>query len=354
MTWVQKHVHPSMRLKERKGTQEQAIAYCTKEDSRTDGPWTFGTPFVSMRGKRSDLEQVRDAIVDGMPMRTLLYKFPRVVARYPGFVRTCISLFPPDDRESIEVTLLYGPTGQGKTTWVKKQYDKSSLFILPLNEGRQWWDGYDGQLNVLIDDFAGGLRRSNLLKILHQFAEKVPVKGGFTWWNPARIFITTNLHPRQWYQDWSEFEEHYAALERRITKVLEFTKGAQYEFTPLDDKLKKAWFDWGKEKFTTVEAADMTRHHDMSNYWDHPRLNGRSFNGRRLKRQRASRNLLSADRYPRRGLIGTEPSHPLAITVRNPCPSRPPTVREETTHETRCEPGGERPSDPEAPQTRHD
>lgn len=31
-------------LFERKGSAQQAIAYCSKEDSRVDGPWTFGTP----------------------------------------------------------------------------------------------------------------------------------------------------------------------------------------------------------------------------------------------------------------------------------------------------------------------
>ncbi len=45
------------------------------------------------------------------------------------------------------------------------------------------------------------------------------VKGGFTWFGPRRIFITTNIHPRFWY-DYSTREAQYIALQRRVRKVV--------------------------------------------------------------------------------------------------------------------------------------
>eukprot|EP01045_Picozoa_sp_COSAG04_P006817 COSAG04_NODE_342_length_16268_cov_11.873214_16_plen_201_part_00 len=39
----------------RKGKQAEAIAYCSKEDTRKEGPWTFGEKTDVFQGKRSDL-----------------------------------------------------------------------------------------------------------------------------------------------------------------------------------------------------------------------------------------------------------------------------------------------------------
>ncbi len=38
------------------GTQQEAITYCTKEETRVDGPWELGTKSIPSQGKRNDLE----------------------------------------------------------------------------------------------------------------------------------------------------------------------------------------------------------------------------------------------------------------------------------------------------------
>lgn len=58
-----------------------------------------------------------------------------------------------------------------------------------------------------------------LLRLLHDWPEQVEVKGGFAWFNPSIIFITTNLHPNQWYE-YGERQIHYEALCRRFTTVI--------------------------------------------------------------------------------------------------------------------------------------
>jgi len=77
---------------------------------------------------------------------------------------------------------------------------------------------------VLIDDFSGAashIRLQNLLRITDRYPMSVPVKGGFVNWAAQRIYITTNIHPRAWY-DWSTREEQYTALVRRFTTVVYF------------------------------------------------------------------------------------------------------------------------------------
>jgi len=50
-----------------RGTPAQNEVYCTKPDTRIDGPWTYGV--VTRAGERTDIAEVYTAISDGMTMR---------------------------------------------------------------------------------------------------------------------------------------------------------------------------------------------------------------------------------------------------------------------------------------------
>lgn len=53
-----------------KGNEEHNIKYCTKEESRVAGPWSFGEP--AKAGKRNDLTLVREMIAQGKGMREIV------------------------------------------------------------------------------------------------------------------------------------------------------------------------------------------------------------------------------------------------------------------------------------------
>lgn len=74
-------------LEPRRGTQQQAINYAQKEDSRIAGPWTFGTP-SGKQGSRNDVALFRDAITAGLSDFELLEQFPNECARFPRFIST--------------------------------------------------------------------------------------------------------------------------------------------------------------------------------------------------------------------------------------------------------------------------
>lgn len=56
----------------RRGTQEQAIEYCTKTDTRQSEPIHFG--IRKMQGRRSDLDEIYEDIKTGMTKKELLEK----------------------------------------------------------------------------------------------------------------------------------------------------------------------------------------------------------------------------------------------------------------------------------------
>ncbi len=255
MNWFHSHIHPKAQCKKRYGTQAQAIAYCSKEETRIAGPWIFGEPYSFGQGPTSAVVKMRDMIFDGANMRTLIAEMPITLARHLTFARLCFTYRKPEQR-TVRVFLLYGKTRVGKSRWVNDLYDADDLYISPYMEKKSWFDGYDGEPNVLLDDFSGGMPRTQLLRLLDRYRFRVPNKGGFLWWNPVRIYITTNIHPRKWYRDWRDFEEHYDALRARITACYDFNLGATMESRLIDNT---TFFNIDTFRYHSASILDMRK-----------------------------------------------------------------------------------------------
>lgn len=229
----------------RKGTQAQAILYCKKhcsacyadpttdahsEDSRLDGPWEFGEPVaLNNTGVSAGFAP---AVKSGKRLRDLYDSYPNDMRKYPRYAEALRALFPPPARDSApEVWLLYGPPGTGKTRSVRGLFEADELYIKPCDRDF-WMNGYDQHPNVLLDDFMGAsnhISLTNLLQLLDRYQIRVSTKNGHTWWQPERIYITTNIHPANWY-DYHNRLVHYDALIRRFSFVQHFTGQAPNEF----------------------------------------------------------------------------------------------------------------------------
>lgn len=160
--------------------------------------------------------------VKGKSERDIAMSFPSSYLRYNKGVKAIKAFYPPSREVEPQVVLLYGKPGTGKTRSV---FDCSEdLYRLPPGSGMSWFDGMDQHDDILFDDFCGKMSKTPLvdvLQILDRYRLTVAVKGGFTSFTAKRIFITTNVHPRDWY-DWSTRSPQWFALVRRFTHVLEF------------------------------------------------------------------------------------------------------------------------------------
>lgn len=82
---------PTAHFEKRKGTKKQARDYCMKKDETyRDGPWEFGLFDEGDQGKRNDIAEMRDAILDGLSMQDCMDRFPTACARYPRFRDECM------------------------------------------------------------------------------------------------------------------------------------------------------------------------------------------------------------------------------------------------------------------------
>lgn len=231
-----KKIEPGAHWEARKGTAEQAIVYVTKEDTRIDGPWHVGTPPVAVEpGKRNDLVEFRKAVGAGKRKRELMDdpNFIPIFARHPRFYNTCLES-EPERTENTSCHIYWGVTGAGKTTRVNTLYPGAFWLTPPRNsKNGVWWDGYDGQETVVIDEFKGWIPQHMLRRLLDKVPLRVETKGGSVEFVSKRLVLISNFAPESWYKGGMS-----DALRRRVTEVKQFTEKhdqCELDVTPLDD-----------------------------------------------------------------------------------------------------------------------
>lgn len=250
-----KKVNNEIHWEVRRGSQAQAIAYVQKDDTRIKGPWEHGEKAITNQGKRSDLEDAAE-LVRNSGVGAVAEEMPSTFIRYgAGLARYALTLPMVQAPDAPSVILLYGPPGCGKTRYYMD--GETSPVIVDCSNG-YWFDGYNGGPHALLDDFDGKFSKwplKGLLAITDRYSRLVPNKGGFVCWRPQRIYITTNIHPSNWY-DFTGRTSQYAALQRRITEVIWWKYNVGEPQTPgfsIDPDTEQWKLFWDKPFFTEKE-----------------------------------------------------------------------------------------------------
>lgn len=195
-----KRAFPRARLEVAKGTLDQCKTYCSKDGQFEER----GTP--KQQGQRNDLNHIAEMLESGASIGEVARAAPAEFIRYSRGIealRIALRAAPRQGRSAI--TWLHGKAGTGKSYYAKARHPNGKLFIK--EPGNKWWDGYDFQEAVLIDDFDpsdgywstnDGYR--NLLRLLDEGPCKVEVKGNTMEFNSKFIYITCE-HPPSYY--WS-------------------------------------------------------------------------------------------------------------------------------------------------------
>jgi hypothetical protein len=110
----------------------------------------------------------------------------------------------------------WGATGAGKS---RRAWDEAGVDAYPKSPLSKFWDGYRAHRHVVIDEFRGGIDVAHLLRWLDRYPVLVEVKGSSVVLCATSIWITSNLHPRDWYPTLDP--ETTAALLRRLA-ITEF------------------------------------------------------------------------------------------------------------------------------------
>lgn len=120
------------------------------------------------------------------------------------------------DHEDVRGYWFYGPPGAGKSYTARKEFPHCFL-----KSQNKWWDGYQGQQAVLLDDFdKSGACLGHYLKIwADRYACTGEIKGATIPLNYSSFVITSNYHPSEIWPDDSVLCE---AITRRF-RLREFS-----------------------------------------------------------------------------------------------------------------------------------
>lgn len=192
------------------GNAEENYKYCSKDGDYEE----FGS--MKKQGERTDLMAVAELIKDGKNLLEIVLERPVEYIKFHRGIEKAIQLrekavrwYPRD----VEVYVLIGPTGCGKTSLAYK--NDPGLYKLLCEENRPlWFDGYDGEKTLLIDEMGPDcIPYSFMLGMLDSYELRLPIKGGFTYANWTRVFITSNKSMENWWHG-----KDISALKRRITR----------------------------------------------------------------------------------------------------------------------------------------
>ncbi|AJP36443.1 replication-associated protein [Avon-Heathcote Estuary associated circular virus 18] len=259
-SWVKERL-PLAHLEKRRGSKKQAIQYClktislpsqqcsspsnTSDTSPQDVDSTIPLTIIyppdmnlsdlyadycrSKQTKRQILlAEVRQKLSEGVDDLTIANEYFDVwVSNYRAFERYRTLITPPRNHE-VNVIVIQGPTGTGKSKWCLDNYPNAYW-----KQRSNWWDGYSGHDTVIIDEFYGWLPFDLLLRVCDRYPLLVESKGGQIQFVAKTIIITSNSVPSSWYRN-----SYFDSFVRRVSKWMVFPIwGDQLSFTDYSEAI---------------------------------------------------------------------------------------------------------------------
>lgn len=189
---------------------KRAESYVWKEETAiADTKFELGSKSIKRNSSR-DWEQIWESAKNGSFMDIPADVRVRCLSSLLK-VRGLFSVCEPMEKQ---VTVYWGCTGVGKSY---RAWSEAGPGAYPKDPLSKWWDGYNGESSVIIDEFRGIIAIAHLLRWFDHYPVRVEIKGGSVPLRANRIFITSNLDPAVWYPDLDA--ETYNALRRRIRVI---------------------------------------------------------------------------------------------------------------------------------------
>lgn len=163
-----------------KGTPEQNQKYCSKEGNYVE------EGECPKKGKRKDLEEARSLAKAGTSDLVILETCGYQASRHAMLMKARGA--GPIRNWKPEVWWICGSTGSGKTKTAWEMFPNAWFSMKDLKN----WEGYDGQEDVIVDDFRRDFCTFHeLLRILDRYPYRVNYKFGSGQLLAKNIVITT-------------------------------------------------------------------------------------------------------------------------------------------------------------------
>lgn len=166
---------------ERCRNPKASIAYVGKNETRVEGPFEFGKSAVGSASPEL-LEQIKS-----MCVRDIIDMSPHLWRSVRQLREVSLIMAPPRSHKT-QLWWISGGTGLGKTYFVSNLPGPKYYHF-----GGEFWDGYEQEETVVVDEYRGQFPIQLLLKLGDYTPLKVPYKGGYTQFSSKTVIFISNL-----------------------------------------------------------------------------------------------------------------------------------------------------------------
>ena len=194
MKMLKKKVCPKSHIEVCKSPLD-AWKYCMKEATRWGDkpPVTFGEAPKPRHNVAGDRKKYNETIIEKGIVHAVdegIIRLDNVTKVAQGLELYKLMKEAPKELERLENFWYWGPTGTGKSSGARKKFPNSYI-----KSHNKWWDGYNGEDSVLIDDVDKNSEKwlGPLLKTwADHYPFKAEFKGGSSVIRPKHIVVTSN------------------------------------------------------------------------------------------------------------------------------------------------------------------
>lgn len=215
----------------RVGSHEEATAYCEKEESRYIDPrigcevmyrWGSYKKYLSKQGERIDLYRAYESVMNQHSTIDIIHQDPSTFIKFHRGISVMKGYLSIKRNWKPDVLIYWGEPGSGKT---RKASDDNPVAYWKSSNSK-WWDSYDGESCVIIDDFRFDWKdwsESYMLQLCDRYPMKVEAKGSSNEFLAKKIIFTSNHHP----SEWCNWIWDTCPMKRRVTSIVHFRKGKE-------------------------------------------------------------------------------------------------------------------------------
>lgn len=242
-------------VKARWSTHSKARDYCRKEDTHVSGPYVAGddTDIPEEGGSRSDISRFCKRILEHEPMTTLVADDPVTYVRNMRGLEALRYKTIVAYLGERTVIWYYGDPDAGKTR-LANEYDSELYRVFQFGKTAQWFEGYDGERTILIDNLVDDdCNWTMLMQVLDRYKERMPVKTASVVAGWSTVLITSTSDPMQFAAQFSKRKPW--ELGRRISQIYHVTTTAMDGMT----KTRMHWIN----QFSTALLPSAIQSEDL-------------------------------------------------------------------------------------------
>lgn len=212
----------------------------TKQEKKIEGTFEeFGTQPPDSKGKRSDMSELYQMVLDNMTNAEILAINQDYILQIDKLDKIRITVLTERYKETVrldlEVTYISGATGTGKTRGVMESNGYANVYRV--TDYLHPFDGYNCQSVICFDEFRSSLKLKEMLLYCDIYPIELPSRyaNKFACYN--KVFIISNWSLEKQYSEIQrEDVESWEAFLRRIHKVILYdSSGRRIEYKSVKD-----------------------------------------------------------------------------------------------------------------------